>query len=138
MLNASIIRGYDPQDGKELWSLSPTSIQVVASPVVGSDYAIVSSGYPPARPIYAVKPGLRGKRLLHHRRGVDEDFDLAAGERLNLPGKHLQLFLDGVVIIGALRVDGDGAARALFQNCQRIAAASVIQPEQNHAARLRP
>lgn len=60
--NASIIRGYDPESGAELWSLSPTSVQVVASPVVAGDRLYVSSGYPPARPIYAVEPGIRG----HH------------------------------------------------------------------------
>ena len=36
IVNASIIRGYDPDTGEELWSLSPTSVQVVASPIVGS------------------------------------------------------------------------------------------------------
>lgn len=61
--NASIIRAYDPDSGAELWSLSPTSVQVVASPVVGEKNVFVSSGYPPARPIYAVKPGIRG----HHQ-----------------------------------------------------------------------
>ena len=60
VVNASIIRGYDPATGKELWSLSPTSVQVVASPVVGAERLYVSSGYPPARPIYAVEPGIRG------------------------------------------------------------------------------
>ena len=60
VVNASVIRGYDPDNGNELWSLGPTSIQVVASPVVGSEHLIVSSGYPPARPIYAVNPGIRG------------------------------------------------------------------------------
>jgi len=59
IVNASIIRGYDPASGRELWSLGPTSIQVVASPVVGAKNLFVSSGYPPARPIYAVKPGIR-------------------------------------------------------------------------------
>ena len=70
VVNASIIRGYDADTGKELWSLSPTSIQVVASPIVGSEKLYVSSGYPPARPIYAVKPGIRG----HHEieQGVDD------------------------------------------------------------------
>jgi len=58
--NASVIRGYDPQTGKALWSLGPTSIQVVASPIFGSENLFVSSGYPPARPIYVVKPGIRG------------------------------------------------------------------------------
>jgi outer membrane protein assembly factor BamB len=62
VVNASIIRGYDPATGKELWSLSPTSVQVVASPIVGKDNLYVSSGYPPARPIYAFEPGNRG----HH------------------------------------------------------------------------
>jgi len=69
VINASIIRGYDPETGRELWSLSPTSIQVVASPVVGSKNVFVSSGYPPARPIYAVKPGIRGKHTIES----DED-----------------------------------------------------------------
>lgn len=58
--NASIIRGYDPETGSELWSLAPTSVQVVASPVVGPKHLYVSSGYPPARPIYAVRQGIRG------------------------------------------------------------------------------
>ncbi len=38
-----------------------TSVQVVASPVIGAERLYVSSGYPPARPIYAVKPGIRGR-----------------------------------------------------------------------------
>ena len=64
VLNASIIRGYAPDSGRELWSLGPTSIQVVASPVVGPENLFVSSGYPPARPIYAVKPGIRGAHTI--------------------------------------------------------------------------
>jgi len=64
VVNASIIRGYDPDTGKELWSLGPTSIQVVASPVVGPQNLFVSSGYPPARPIYAVRPGIRGTHTI--------------------------------------------------------------------------
>ncbi|MBZ0089462.1 MAG: PQQ-like beta-propeller repeat protein, partial [Thermoanaerobaculia bacterium] len=69
VLNASVIQGYDPTTGRELWSLGPTSIQVVASPVVGAEHLIVSSGYPPARPIYAVNPGIRGD----HRIESDAD-----------------------------------------------------------------
>ncbi len=64
VVNASVIRGYDPDDGKPLWSLGPTSIQVVAAPVIGGEHAYVSSGYPPARPIYAVKPGIRGDHTI--------------------------------------------------------------------------
>ncbi len=76
VVNASIIHGYDPADGRELWSLGPTSIQVVASPVVGKKHVFVSSGYPPARPIYAVKPGIRGDHT------IDADDDAKAGNAL--------------------------------------------------------
>jgi outer membrane protein assembly factor BamB len=72
VVNASIIRGYDPTTGKELWSLGPTSIQVVASPVVAREMLFVSSGYPPARPIYAVEPGIRGAHT------IESDADMAA------------------------------------------------------------
>ncbi|HXV76271.1 MAG TPA: PQQ-binding-like beta-propeller repeat protein, partial [Candidatus Polarisedimenticolaceae bacterium] len=60
VLNASVIHGYDPDDGKLLWALGPTSVQVVAAPVVGDVRLFVSSGYPPVRPVYAVKPGIEG------------------------------------------------------------------------------
>ncbi len=58
--NASTIHSYDPETGEELWSLGPNSVQVVASPVIGPEVAFLSSGYPPIKPIYAIKPGLRG------------------------------------------------------------------------------
>jgi outer membrane protein assembly factor BamB len=67
VVNASIIRGYAPDTGRELWSLSPTSIQVVASPVFGKENLFVSSGYPPARPIYAVRPGIRGQHTIESK-----------------------------------------------------------------------
>lgn len=60
VVNASVIRGYDPRNGNELWSLGPTSVQVVAMPVVGNEDVYVGAGYPPAKPIYAVRPGIRG------------------------------------------------------------------------------
>jgi outer membrane protein assembly factor BamB len=75
--NASIIRGYDPENGNELWSLSPTSVQVVASPVVGPEHLFVSSGYPPARPIYAVRQGIRGR----HEVASDEGGEVLAWHR---------------------------------------------------------
>ncbi len=74
VVNASIIRGYDPATGGELWSLSPTSVQVVASPVIGAELLYVSSGYPPARPVYAVAPGIRGR---HHIESGGENPALA-------------------------------------------------------------
>ncbi|HVS66172.1 MAG TPA: PQQ-binding-like beta-propeller repeat protein [Thermoanaerobaculia bacterium] len=58
--NASLIHGYDPSDGRELWSLGPSSVQVVSMPVIGDGVVYVGAGYPPAKPIYAVKPTIRG------------------------------------------------------------------------------
>jgi outer membrane protein assembly factor BamB len=58
--NASLIHGYDPADGRQLWSLGPSSVQVVSMPVVGAGVVYVGAGYPPAKPIYAVKTGISG------------------------------------------------------------------------------
>ncbi len=58
--NGSTIRAYDPRSGRLLWSLGPSSEVVVATPVVGDGMAFVTAGYPPVRPVYAVRPGHRG------------------------------------------------------------------------------
>jgi outer membrane protein assembly factor BamB len=58
--NGSTIHGYDPATGEELWSLGPNSELVIATPVVGQDTVYVSAGYPPVKPIYAVRAGTRG------------------------------------------------------------------------------
>ncbi len=58
--NAATIRGYDPRTGRELWRLRPNSEQVVATPITAHGLIYVTTGYPPARPIYAVRPGQRG------------------------------------------------------------------------------
>jgi outer membrane protein assembly factor BamB len=58
--NAPTIRGYDPATGKELWKLGPNSEVTVGSPVVGDGLIYITGGYPPVRPIYAVKPGASG------------------------------------------------------------------------------
>ncbi len=58
--NGTTIRGYDVNTGEELWTLSPNSEITVASPVVADGIAYVTGGYPPARPIYALRPGGRG------------------------------------------------------------------------------
>ncbi|REJ73486.1 MAG: hypothetical protein DWQ36_06745 [Acidobacteria bacterium] len=59
--NASVIHGYDPATGEELWSLGPNSELVVARPVAGDGVVYVSAGYPPVKPVYAVRAGLRGE-----------------------------------------------------------------------------
>lgn len=57
--NGTTIRGYDANTGEELWTLGPNSEITVASPVVAGGLAYVTGGYPPARPIYAIRPGGR-------------------------------------------------------------------------------
>ena len=60
VVNGSTICGYDPNNGKELWHFGPNSELVIAMPVVGEGVVYVSAGYPPVKPIYAVKAGIRG------------------------------------------------------------------------------
>ena len=58
--NGPTIRGYDPATGKLLWALGPNSEITVGTPVVGDGLVFVTGGYPPVRPIYAVKPTAAG------------------------------------------------------------------------------
>ena len=58
--NGTKIRGYDPASGKQLWTLGPNSEITVGSPVAGNGVVYVTGGYPPVRPIYAVKLGAEG------------------------------------------------------------------------------
>jgi outer membrane protein assembly factor BamB len=69
IVNGPTIRAYDPKTGKPLWSLGPSSEVVVATPVIGDGIAFITAGYPPVRPVYAVRPGHRG------------DLSLPSGER---------------------------------------------------------
>ena len=58
--NGTKVRGYDPSTGALLWTLSPNSEIAIGTPVVHRDLAIVTAGYPPVRPVYAVRVGARG------------------------------------------------------------------------------
>ena len=58
--NGTKVRGYDAATGKELWTLGPNSEVTVGTPVAGKDVVYVTGGYPPVRPIYAVKAGASG------------------------------------------------------------------------------
>ena len=60
VVNGTTIRGYDPKTGAELWKLGPNSEVVVSTPQVGADLIYVTAGYPPVRPVYAIRPGQRG------------------------------------------------------------------------------
>jgi outer membrane protein assembly factor BamB len=54
------IRGYDPDTGKELWTLGPNSEITCTTPVFGNGLIFVTAGYPPVQPIYAIKMGSKG------------------------------------------------------------------------------
>ena len=58
--NGTKVRAYDPETGTLLWTLSPNSEIAIGTPVVHNDLAIVTAGYPPVRPVYAVRAGARG------------------------------------------------------------------------------
>lgn len=58
--NGTKVRGYDPATGKLLWTLGPNSEITVGTPVAGNGVVYVTGGYPPVRPVYAVKAGGSG------------------------------------------------------------------------------
>jgi outer membrane protein assembly factor BamB len=58
--NGTKIRGYDPSTGKPLWTLGPNSEITIATPVTGDGLVFVTGGYPPVRPIYAIRAGATG------------------------------------------------------------------------------
>jgi outer membrane protein assembly factor BamB len=58
--NGTKVRGYDPSSGKQLWTLGPNSEITIGSPVAGNGLVYVTGGYPPVRPIYAIRPGAEG------------------------------------------------------------------------------
>jgi outer membrane protein assembly factor BamB len=58
--NGTKIRAYDPSTGRLLWTLGPNSEVTVATPVAGHGLVYVTAGYPPVRPIYAIRPGASG------------------------------------------------------------------------------
>jgi outer membrane protein assembly factor BamB len=62
--NGTTVRGYDARTGALRWSLKPNSEVTVATPVAGEGFVFVTAGYPPARPIYAIRPGSRGDLTL--------------------------------------------------------------------------
>ncbi len=58
--NGPTIRGYDANTGQERWRLRPNSEQVVPAPITAHGLIYVTTGYPPAFPIYAIRPGQQG------------------------------------------------------------------------------
>ena len=58
--NGTKVRAYDPATGALLWTLAPNSEIAIGTPVIHKDLAIITAGYPPIRPVYAVRAGARG------------------------------------------------------------------------------
>lgn len=55
-----LIRGYDPMTGKELWKLAGNSEVTAPTPVFARGLILVTSGYRPIQPVYAIRPGAKG------------------------------------------------------------------------------
>lgn len=68
VVNGTVIRGYDAATGAERWRLGPNSEIPIGVPLLGDGLLFVQAGYPPIRPIYAIRPGMEG------------DLSLAPGE----------------------------------------------------------
>jgi outer membrane protein assembly factor BamB len=63
--NASrLIRGYDPETGKELWRLGGSSQITAPTPVFFEDLIVVASGRRPEAPIFVVRAGAMGDLTL--------------------------------------------------------------------------
>ncbi|HEX9760645.1 MAG TPA: PQQ-binding-like beta-propeller repeat protein [Candidatus Acidoferrales bacterium] len=56
----NFIRSYDPATGKELWRLGRNSEVTATTPFASKGLVYVVGGYPPIRPIYAIRPGGSG------------------------------------------------------------------------------
>ena len=63
--NASnFVRAYDPKTGTELWKLGSSSKITAPTPIFAAGLHIITSGRAPERPVFAVKPGVRGDLTL--------------------------------------------------------------------------
>ena len=69
VVNGTTIAGYDAGSGQRRWHLGPNSEIPIGVPLLGDGLLFVQAGYPPIRPIYAIRPGRRG------------DLSLASGEK---------------------------------------------------------
>lgn len=92
--NGPKIRGYDPDTGKLLWTLGPNSEVTVGTPVVGSGLVYVTGGYPPARPVYAIKPNANGDISLPKDKTASEAIAWSNGEGTYIP---TPIYYDGIL-----------------------------------------
>jgi len=92
--NGPKIRGYDPATGKLLWTLGPNSEVTVGTPIVGNGVVYVTGGYPPARPVYAIKPNATGDISLPKDQATHEAIAWSNGEGTYIP---TPVYYDGIL-----------------------------------------
>jgi outer membrane protein assembly factor BamB len=92
--NGTKVRGYDPKTGKLLWTLAPNSEVTVGTPVVGEGLVFVTGGYPPVRPIYAVKPTAAGEITLTKEKNTNESIAWSNDQGTYIPSP---IFYEGVL-----------------------------------------
>lgn len=92
--NGPKIRGYDPATGKLLWTLGPNSEVTVGTPVVGNGVIYVTGGYPPARPVYAIKPNASGDITMPKDATANEAVAWSNAEGTYIP---TPIFYDGIL-----------------------------------------
>ena len=92
--NGPRIRSYDPLTGKLLWTIGPNSEVTVGTPVVGNGLVYVTGGYPPARPVYAIRPNASGDISLPNDKTSNEAIAWSNSEGTYIP---TPLFYNGIL-----------------------------------------
>ena len=92
--NGPKVRGYDAATGKLLWTLGPNSEITVGTPVVGNGVVYVTGGYPPARPVYAIKPSASGEISMPKDQTSNESVAWSNGEGTYIP---TPIFYEGIL-----------------------------------------
>ncbi len=95
-------RAYNPENGKEIWSIEGFSEIVVPTPFIAHNLIFVCSGYRPVQPIYAVKASAKGKIKF----SKDDKSNVAWGQKRGGPymptpvcyGDYLYICSDGGVL----------------------------------------
>ncbi len=129
--NGTSIRGYDPKTGELRWTLAPNSDVAIPTPVAGPDLVYVAAGYPPIRPIYAIRPGSTGNISLEDRASSNEA--IAWSARRGGPYIPTPIFYRGVLYVlrnnGVITgYDGGTGERVYQARVGRVGGAFTASP----------
>ena len=92
--NGPKIRAYDTATGRLLWTLGPNSEVTVGTPVTGDGVIYVTGGYPPVRPLYAIKPSAAGEIALSKEKPASDAVAWSNTEGTYIP---TPLYYDGLL-----------------------------------------